>query len=67
MCAGSKGRLSPTQVGQFLASLRGTAVDDFEEVYLRLKNSAVSFESEPYKASGNTVVFFKDPTETFYT
>jgi catechol 2,3-dioxygenase-like lactoylglutathione lyase family enzyme len=41
------------------------AVDDFEEAYLRLKNSGVSFESEPYKASGNTVVFFKDPDGNF--
>jgi catechol 2,3-dioxygenase-like lactoylglutathione lyase family enzyme len=41
------------------------AVDDFEEAYRRLKHDGVSFESEPYQASGSTVAFFRDPDGNF--
>jgi glyoxylase I family protein len=37
------------------------AVQEFEQVYNRLKSAGVRFEGEPIESKGNKVVFFSDP------
>lgn len=37
------------------------AVDDFENVYARLKAAGAAFLTEPVSSKGNQVVFFTDP------
>ncbi len=37
------------------------AVDDFENVYARLKAAGATFLTEPVSSKGNQVVFFTDP------
>ena len=37
------------------------AVSDFDSAYARLRDTGVSFVSEPQESKGNKVVFFTDP------